>query len=172
MDEGAFTFNLDKPLFFCRISISLPITTNVAEETVYFRCRMTYDFTERWSWYFEYLAALLKIHNPKRKVWLDYGKMDPKMKLGKDFIEYRKVTMIRNKAKRIERLKTEPFLDDLFGFASKDRNAKITELQNDLKELEDGNVTFPVLKDYINEVKRYTTYSIKSIHLNSTLAKE
>lgn len=42
-------------------------------ETVYFRDDMSVQFYERWRWYFEYRAALLKVKHPKSYVQLNQG---------------------------------------------------------------------------------------------------
>lgn len=42
-------------------------------ETAYFRDDMTVQFYERWRWYFEYRAALLKVKHPKSYVQLNQG---------------------------------------------------------------------------------------------------
>lgn len=42
-------------------------------ETAYFRNDMTVQFYERWRWYFEYRAALLKVKYPKSFVQLNQG---------------------------------------------------------------------------------------------------
>ena len=50
-----------------RIDISMEKCYHIPEEVVYYRIQPI-DSWSRWVWYYEYLAALLKVHNPKRKV--------------------------------------------------------------------------------------------------------
>ena len=40
---------------------------------VYFRNDMSNEFFNRWQWYFEYRAALLKVQNPKSKITYEVG---------------------------------------------------------------------------------------------------
>ena len=42
----------------------------LADETIYYRYNLPMRIVERWKWYFEYLAALVKYYNPRRKVEL------------------------------------------------------------------------------------------------------
>lgn len=42
-------------------------------ETAYFRDDMSVQFYDRWRWYFEYRAALLKVKHPKSYVQLNQG---------------------------------------------------------------------------------------------------
>ena len=45
-------------------------------KTVYFRDGMILDFFNRYKWFFEYRAALLKVKNPKAFVLLEHGPYD------------------------------------------------------------------------------------------------
>ena len=45
-------------------------------EVVYYRRGMSIDFVIRWRWYFEYLAARLKVLFPREKVELLCGRID------------------------------------------------------------------------------------------------
>lgn len=38
-----------------------------ADEVVYYRNKLSVSMIEKWRWYFEYLAALIKVNNPLRK---------------------------------------------------------------------------------------------------------
>jgi hypothetical protein len=42
-------------------------------EVVYFRNDMTVEFYQRWKWYFEYRAALIKVQNAKSIVTIQQG---------------------------------------------------------------------------------------------------
>lgn len=50
-----------------------------AEKVIYLRTGMDVDFAIRWRWYFDYLAALVKVHHPKRKVELYIGPQNVKL---------------------------------------------------------------------------------------------
>ena len=81
--------------------------------------------------------------------------MDPKMLLGEDFVNHRRVKMNKNKRRKIDDLVTKPFADDLFHFKSQEINEQINKLKNEVEALVDGQVNFPVIADFKNEVKRW-----------------
>jgi len=148
-------WSLNDPIWFVRLCVSLKRDTNVNEATVYYRCRMTYDFLMRWLWYFEYLQARIKVAHPHRVVELTAGRMDPKMRLGQEFIDYRRAVLIKSRSRKLNELVNTPFDDDLFGFKSQEVNERISRLKSEIEALERGEVTFPVLPDYVNEVKQW-----------------
>ena len=148
-------WSLNDPIWFVRLCVSLKRDTNVNETTVYYRCRMTYDFLMRWSWYFEYLQAKIKVAHPHRVVELTIGRMDPKMRLGQEFIDYRRAVLIKSRSRKLNELVNTPFDDDLFGFKGQEVNERISRLKSEIEALERGEVTFPVLPDYVNKVKQW-----------------
>ena len=148
-------WSLNDPIWFVRLCVSLPRDTNVNEATVYFRCRMTYDFLMRRLWYFEYLQARIKVAHPHRVVELTAGRIDPKIRLGQEFIDYRRAALIKSRRRKLESLVNTPFDDDLFGFKSQEVNDRIRKLKSEIEALERGEITFPVLPDYVNEVKQW-----------------
>lgn len=148
-------WSLNDPIWFVRLCVSLPRDTNVNEATVYYRRRMTYDFLMRWLWYFEYLQARIKVAHPHRVVELTSGRMDPKMRLGQEFIDYRRAVLIKSRNRKLEELVNTPFDDDLFGFKSSEVNERISRLRDEIAALERGEVTFPVLPDYVNTVREW-----------------
>lgn len=116
---------------------------------------MTYDFVCRWLWYWEYLQARIKVANPHRVVNLTVGRMDPKILLGQDFIDHRRVKLLQSRNRKLNELINTPFDDDLFGFKSQEMKARIGKLKSEIEALEHGEVTFPVLPDFVNEVKEW-----------------
>lgn len=148
-------WSLNDPIWFVRLCVSLPRDTNVNEATVYYRCRMTYEFLMRWLWYFEYLQARIKVACPHRVVNLTIGRMDPKMRLGQEFVNYRRATLIKSRSRKLDELVNTPFDDDLFGFTSQEVNDRIRKLKSEVEALERGEITFPVLPDYVNDVKQW-----------------
>lgn len=148
-------WSLNDPIWLVRIAVYMRNYPNIPDKTVYFRCRMTYDFVMRYLWYFEYLQARIKVAHPHRAVNLYVGRMDPKILLGDDFISHRRVVLIRNKRRKLNDLVTKPYIDDLFHFKSQEINERISSLKAEIEALERGEVTFPVLEDYVNEVKKW-----------------
>ena len=45
-----------------------------ADKVVYYRGQISIDMLEKWRWYFEYLAARIKVKHPRRKVELTIGR--------------------------------------------------------------------------------------------------
>ena len=148
-------WSLNDPIWFVRLSVSMERYTHISDATVYYRCHMTFDFLMRWLWYFEYLQARIKVAHPHRVVELTAGRMDPKMRLGQEFIDYRRAVLIKSRSRKLEALVNTPFDDDLFGFKSQEVNERISRLKKEIEALERGEVTFPVLPDYVNDVKQW-----------------
>lgn len=148
-------WSLNDPVWFVRLCVSLEHDTNENDATVYYRCRMTYDFLMRWLWYFEYLQARIKVAHPHRVVELTAGRMNPEMRLGQEFIDYRRAVLIKSRSRKLEALVNTPFDDDLFGFKSQEVNERISRLKKEIEALERGEITFPVLPDFVNEVKQW-----------------
>lgn len=157
MERNSITplWSLNDPIWFVRLSVSMEHYANISDATVYYRCRMTFDFLMRWLWYFEYLQARIKVAHPHRVVELTAGRMDPKMRLGQEFIDYRRAVLIKSRSSKLEKLVNTPFDDDLFGFKSQEVNERISRLKKEIEALERGEITFPVLPDYVNEVKQW-----------------
>ena len=148
-------WSIRDPIWLVRIYVSMQKNPNITDETLYFRCKMTYDFLCRWLWYFEFLQAKIKVANPKRVVSLYVGRMDPKILLGQDFIENRRVQLLRSRQRKLNELINTPFDDDLFGFTSQDVNDRIEKIKLEIEALERGEITFPILPDFVNEVKKW-----------------
>lgn len=78
-------------------------------EVVYFRNEMTVQFYQRWRWYFEYRAALLRVNNPKGYTEIQQGtyeyvlQEDEIAKKLEDKIRGKKakITQVKNKVKAI-----------------------------------------------------------------------
>ncbi len=148
-------WSLNDPIWLVRIAVYMRNYPNIPDKTVYFRCRMTYDFLCRWLWYFEYLQARIKVAHPHRVVNLYVGRMDPKIRLGQDFIDYRRVKLLQSRNRKLNELVNTPYIDDLFHFKSQEINERISNLKAEIEALERGEITFPVLPDYVNEVKKW-----------------
>lgn len=157
MDSSNFRplWSLTDPIWFVRIAVSMRNYPHITDKTVYYRCRMPYEFLTRWLWYFEYLQARIKVAHPHRVVNLTAGRMDPNMRLGQEFIDYRRAVLIKSRSRKLEALVNTPFDDDLFGFKSQEVNERISRLKKEIEALERGEVTFPVIPDYVNDVKQW-----------------
>lgn len=148
-------WSLDDPIWLVRITVSMRNYPHIPEKTVYFRCRMTYNFLIRWLWYFEYLQARIKVKHHHRVVNLTAGRMNPKILLGQEFIDHRRVQLLKSRNRKLNELVNTPYDDDLFHFTSQDVNERISRLKTEIEALERGEIIFPVLPDFVNDVKQW-----------------
>lgn len=136
-----------------KITIGTLSSYNHVEEVVYYRSGMTPDFIGRWIWYFEYLAALVKVRNPRRNVEFFRGPQD--VLLGKEWHEYRRLAMIKSRNIKLKKLEKGIVDDDLFGFKSQDNEAKKSEVIKQLDALERDKFPIPEFPEYINKIKKW-----------------
>lgn len=144
---------LDANRYVVKISVSMLRETQITEEVVYYRRQMSLDFFIRWMWYFEYLAALVKVHNPHRRVEL-YAGSDEYLP-EKEEIEKKAKSLLSRKLGQIKRLKGEVVQDDLFGFAQEKHNQKIERVQGEIESLQRGENNFFYMTEYKNTIKKW-----------------
>lgn len=126
-----------------------------ADEVIYYRNKLPMRIVSQWRWYFEYLAALVKVSNPKRKVELFIG---PQTLLqGQEYIDARRVTLLRAKKSKMKQLKNTPINDDLFSFGQQEQDRKIQNVQGEIDALERGEFNYYVPPEYINAIKKWIT---------------
>ena len=65
--------NLEHKRFYCKILAGKNAGGNPC---VYFNKGFTFQQFNKWKWYFEYLAALIKVQNPKWHVEANFGNYD------------------------------------------------------------------------------------------------
>lgn len=92
-------------------------------EVIYYRNKLPMSIIEQWRWYFEYLAALVKINNPHKKVELIICAQT--LKQGQEYIEEKSKTLLRAKTAKLKKLQNTPVQDDFFGFARDEQDRKI-----------------------------------------------
>lgn len=123
------------------------------DEVVYYRARMDINFALRWKWYFEYLAALIKVNNPRRKVEFLFGPQD--LKTGDLYIEEKRKSLLKAKKTQIKKLCLPVVDDDLFGFKSQQAEEKKDMIQKEIDSLERGEFNYWYPVEYINRVKKW-----------------
>ena len=136
-----------------KITISTAIYYHHVEEVVYYRSGMTPDFVDRWLWYFEYLAALVKVKNPRRRV--EFYKGPQEVLLGKEWHEYRRLAMIKSRNIKLKKLEKGVVNDDIFGFKSQDNAIEIAKVRSQLDALERDEFPIPEFPEYKNEIKKW-----------------
>lgn len=139
----------------CVVKIALSSETDYyhIDDVVYYRSGMSPDFIERWLWFFEYLAARIKVANPRRKV--EFYKGPQEIKLGREWHEYRRGVMMKSRTTKLKQLEKGVVDDDLFHFKSEDNERKKAEVKAQLESLERDEFPIPEFPEYINKIKEY-----------------
>lgn len=139
----------------CVVKIAVSSETDYyhIDDVVYYRSGMSPDFIERWLWFFEYLAARIKVANPRRKV--EFYKEPQEIKLGREWHEYRRGVMMKSRTTKLKQLEKGVVDDDLFHFKSEDNDRKKTEVKAQLESLERDEFPIPEFPEYINKIKEY-----------------
>lgn len=122
-------------------------------DVVYYRSGMTPDFVDRWLWYFEYLAALVKVNNPRRRV--EFYKGPQEVLLGKEWHEHRRLAMIKSRNIKLKKLEKGVVDDDLFHFKSQENEKKIEQVKKQIEALERDEHPIEEFPEYINKIKKY-----------------
>ena len=123
------------------------------EEVVYYRNKLPMWIVEQWRWYFEYLAARIKVAHPRRKVELVICAQ--RLLQGDEYIHAKTASLLRSKRSRLKRLIESPTADDLFGFGVQDRQNKINALESEIQALERSEFNYYVPQTYINSIKEW-----------------
>lgn len=124
------------------------------EEVIYYRNRLPMRIIEKWRWYFEYLAALIKIHNPRRKVELTICAQT--LLQGQEYIDEKSKTLLRAKRAQVKRLDSTNIINDgLFGYQTQQLNARKERIQAEIEALERGEFNYYIPPTYINRLKRW-----------------
>lgn len=139
----------------CVVKIAVSSETDYyhIDDVVYYRSGMPPDFVERWLWFFEYLAARIKVANPRRKV--EFYKGPQEIKLGREWHEYRRGVMMKSRTTKLKQLEKGVVDDDLFHFKSEDNERKKAEVKAQLESLERDEFPIPEFPEYINKIKEY-----------------
>lgn len=142
-----------------KITISMKSYRNIPEAVLYWNGGFTPTQLINWMWYFEYLAAVIKIHYPERKVTLTTGRQD--MPVGQEYIDIKSKSLLSGKRGQLKKILNTPFEDDLFGFTGEKRQSKIDKLVKEIKELEVGQFNYWVPPAHINRIREYIRKSDK-----------
>ncbi len=123
------------------------------DEVVYYKYNLPLKLVERWLWYFEYLAALVKVHNPHRKVELIVRSQNTLC--GEDYISEKTKNLLRAKKRKLKQTKQGYYEDDLFGFTKAEHDNKISDIQEEIDALERGEFRYYVPPTEINNIKKW-----------------
>lgn len=123
------------------------------DEVIYYKYNLPLKLVQRWKWYFEYLAALVKVHNPHRKVELIICEQNSLC--GKDYIQEKTKSLLRAKKIALKKNKLGYYEDDLFGFAKAEHDNKISNIQEEIDALKRGEFRYYVPPTEINNIKTW-----------------
>ena len=136
-----------------KIAVSTTDNYNHIDDVVYYRSGMSPDFVSRWMWFFEYVAARVKVANPRRRVEIYHGPAD--IKLGQEWHEYRRKALIKSRNNKLNQLQRITPDGDLFGFSQADHEKDIEKVKHQIALLERDEYKIPEFPEYINKLKFY-----------------
>ena len=139
----------------CVVKIAVSNETNYfhMDDVVYYRAGLSPDFITRWLWYFEYLAALVKVNNPHRKVEFTKGPQD--VLVGQEWHEHRRNALLKSRQTKLRQLEKGVVDDDLFHFKSQDNEAKKQDVLSQIDALNRDEYPIEEFPEYINKIKEY-----------------
>ncbi|MCR5504066.1 MAG: hypothetical protein K6E94_00570 [Elusimicrobiaceae bacterium] len=121
------------------------------DQVVYYRNKLPMWIIDQWRWFFEYLAARIKVAHPRRKVELVICAQT--LLQGEEYIQAKTASLLRAKRSRLKKLQNEPVAVDLFGFGQQERGGKENALEAEIQALESGEFNYYVPQTYINNIK-------------------
>lgn len=151
---GNEMLKVEEPKMNVKINIyGLGDLCNHVEDVIYFRYALPMNLCLSKRWFFDYLAARIKVNNPKRKVELIIANTDSLC--GDDYVAEKSKTLLAAKYKQLKKLENNPIEDDLFGFNREKVDNKIANLKIEIAKLENGVFDYYVPPVYINKSKRW-----------------
>ena len=114
------------------------------------------ELATRWKWYFRYIAALVQVNNPHRKVELYVGPQG-EILCGQDYIDQRSKSLLKAKTSQLKRFEKTIVQDDLFNLTLHDHETKKQRIKEEINALERGEFNYYVLPTYINKIKKWIT---------------
>lgn len=136
-----------------QICVKITIRKGVDTEVIYYRNKLPLWIVEQWKWYFEYIAALVKVNNPLHKVELIICAQT--LKQGLEYIEEKTNNLLRAKKYKLKKLQNEPIQNDLFDFGRIERDKKMKAVQGEIEALERGEFNYYIPPTYINTIKNW-----------------
>lgn len=124
------------------------------DEVIYYKYNLDVDLATRWKWYFRYIAALVQVNNPHRKVELYVGPQG-EILCGQDYIESKSKTLLKAKSSQLKQLEKTVVQDDLFNLTSHDHEKKKQRVKEEIDALERGEFNYYVFPTYINKIKKW-----------------
>ena len=136
-----------------KISVSSAEIYTHIDDVAYYRSGMTPDFVTRWRWYFEYLGALVKVANPRRRVEVWAGPVD--LMLGDEWHQHRRQAMLKSRNIKLKQLRSITPSSDLFGFGQQEHDLRVSEMKRQIDLLERDEFPIADFPEYINKIREY-----------------
>lgn len=124
-----------------------------ADKVVYYRGQISIDMLEKWRWYFEYLAARIKVKHTRRKVELTICPQT--LPLCDEYVQEKIKNLLRHRRAKLQKLINTPVESDLFNDNQIDLEKKIEQTREEIAALDRGEYTGWVPPYYINEIKQW-----------------
>nr|DAF67737.1 MAG TPA: hypothetical protein [Caudoviricetes sp.] len=123
------------------------------DKVVYYRGEMPVNLVSKWRWYFEYLAARIKVKHPRMRVELTICKQT--LLLGNEYVQEKIKNLLRHRKAKLQKLKSTPISKDLFDNNQIDLEKKIEQTKAEIESLERGEYHGWVPPYYINDIKKW-----------------
>ena len=124
-----------------------------ADKVVYYRNKLPMAIIEKWKWYFEYLAARIKVRHPRRRV--DLVICSQTLLQGEEFVQERIKNLLKHRRSRLQKLINTPVTSDLFSSNQMELDKKIEQARAEIEALERGEYNGYVPPVYINDIKQW-----------------
>lgn len=124
-----------------------------ADKVVYYRNKLPMAVIEKWRWYFEYLAARIKVKHPRRRV--DLVICSQTLLQGDEFKQEKIKYLLRHRRSRLQKLINTPVTSDLFFSNQMELKKKIEQTRAEIDSLEKGEYNGYVPPVYINNIKQW-----------------
>lgn len=126
-------------------------------QTVYYRYEVPPQIYGRWKWYFEYIAALVKVRYPRAKVEYyaeQIGVKDPFL-AGEYYRKKKERTLLKGKMSQITKIENKMYEnDDMFHLKSEEAKSKIERIKEDIQKIKRGEYKFYIPPTYLNNIKK------------------
>ncbi len=123
------------------------------DKVVYYRNKLPMRIVEKWRWYFEYIAARIKVTYPIKKVELTIGRQD--LLQGEEYVKEKIKNLLKHRRSRLKKLIETPVETDLFSFKAEERQRKINQVKAEIDSLEKGEYNGYIPSVYINDIKNW-----------------
>ena len=140
-------------LYCIKIIVYKESSRVLVDAVAYYRDRLPRHLADKYRWYFDYLAALIKVKHPKRLVKVIVCPQD--LPDPEQYKEDKIKNLIRHKKGCLKKLQSSIVVNDLFNYKEDERQAKIEKYKMDIESLERGEFSGWLPCKYINKIKRW-----------------